>query len=171
MPNAVEPGAYEQHREGMQRGATQVDPRGGARTGGNAVRDVPPSPAEPRAGADDGAGGMTAAASDASGASVSPAYRGDGARGISSPMRAFTKVARVLLTLVVSLGVLAAPLACVPAESGQRSSRDGPRDEVPNPRPRPRRARPADGAAAQPRLTRAPTASTRSAARCCSTTT
>ena len=46
LHKAVEPGAYELHREGLQRGATQVDPRGGARTGGNAERDVPPGPAE-----------------------------------------------------------------------------------------------------------------------------
>jgi general secretion pathway protein D len=46
LDNAVQPGAYDFHREGLQRGATQVAPRGGARTGGNAVRDVTPGPSE-----------------------------------------------------------------------------------------------------------------------------
>jgi hypothetical protein len=31
LPGAVEPGAYDFHREGLERGATQVTPRGGSR--------------------------------------------------------------------------------------------------------------------------------------------
>jgi type II secretory pathway component GspD/PulD (secretin) len=47
LDRAVEPGAYESHREGLQRGATQVAPRGGARSapaGDASPNDRPVSP-------------------------------------------------------------------------------------------------------------------------------
>jgi type II secretory pathway component GspD/PulD (secretin) len=47
LPGAVDPGMYEQHREGLQRGATRVEPRGGARVKSTTQPAPAPEVAEP----------------------------------------------------------------------------------------------------------------------------